>query len=111
MDCDGNYWAQIDRGRESRTRADKRASWAHQWRWIMRRRRVLIIAACIFVAAVLTVVLWPREREPKYQGKKLSEWIRHAPPPNNITAWSSPRTTWASSKLALIVSSTPSKEE
>ena len=35
----------------------------------------MIIAAAVFVAVVLTVVLWPQEKEPEYQGRKLSEWI------------------------------------
>jgi hypothetical protein len=40
-----------------------------------RGRRILLVAAG--AVAVLTVVflLWPREREPSYQGKKLSEWL------------------------------------
>ena len=29
----------------------------------------------VFVVAVLAVVLWPGEREPEYQGRKLSEWL------------------------------------
>jgi hypothetical protein len=39
-------------------------------------RIVLIVAVCVVAAIVL---LWPRgEREPVYQGKKLSEWIKGA---------------------------------
>ena len=34
----------------------------------------MIVGGCI-VAAVLIVALWPGEREPEYQGKKLSEWL------------------------------------
>src|SRR5262245_367846 len=40
-----------------------------------KRRRVVIVVAAVVVAAVMAAVLWPKEREPEYQGKKLSEWI------------------------------------
>jgi hypothetical protein len=36
---------------------------------------VSLAAAVIVVAMVGMVVLWPGEREPEYQGKKLSEWL------------------------------------
>jgi hypothetical protein len=29
----------------------------------------------LVVAGVVAFIVWPREREPEYQGKKLSEWI------------------------------------
>jgi HEAT repeat protein len=35
----------------------------------------LILLACLAMAGSLVLVL-PREREPEYQGKKLSEWLR-----------------------------------
>ena len=38
-----------------------------------RRRRILILTAVVLTVA-LAVVFWPREREPEYQGKKLSYW-------------------------------------
>jgi hypothetical protein len=34
-----------------------------------------MIVIGVFVAAVLVVVLWPGEKEPEYQGRKLSEWL------------------------------------
>jgi hypothetical protein len=34
-----------------------------------------MITGLVFVAAVVAVVVWPRKREPEYQGKKLSEWL------------------------------------
>jgi len=34
---------------------------------------VVVLLAC--VAAVVVAVVWPREREPEYGGKKLSEWL------------------------------------
>ena len=53
----------------------------------MKRRRVLIALALVFVATVFAVVLWPGEREPEYQGKKLSQWISYVPPTNMLAAW------------------------
>jgi len=41
----------------------------------VKKKRLLIIAAVVFVVAVLAVFLWPGEREPEYQGKQLSEWL------------------------------------
>ena len=35
----------------------------------------MIIVAGVIVAAVCVAVFWPREKEPVYQGKKLSEWL------------------------------------
>jgi hypothetical protein len=36
---------------------------------------LLVVAGCALIA-VVTVLVWPRgEREPEYQGKKLSEWL------------------------------------
>ena len=47
---------------------------------VKRRRKVLILAA-VFVGAVLAVILWPEEKEPEYQGKKLSYWLFRPPRP------------------------------
>jgi hypothetical protein len=43
----------------------------------MRRpgRRSIILVSCIIFAAAAAFIFWPGEREPEYQGKKLSEWI------------------------------------
>jgi hypothetical protein len=41
----------------------------------VKRRRILLIAGGIIVVFVIAMVVWPREREPEYQGKKLSEWV------------------------------------
>jgi hypothetical protein len=35
----------------------------------------LLIAGAGAVVALVAVLLWPREREPSYQGKTLSEWL------------------------------------
>lgn len=39
---------------------------------------MLTLAACA-VVAVVTALVWPREREPVYKGKRLSEWIKDCP--------------------------------
>src|SRR5580765_6326029 len=45
-------------------------------RVVVLKKRALIIAAVMsLVAIALVVACWPGEREPEYQGKKLSEWL------------------------------------
>ena len=39
------------------------------------RRKLLILLVCAAMAAGV-VALWPKGREPEYNGKKLSEWLR-----------------------------------
>ena len=39
------------------------------------RLALLILCGCVLVAGVVWVA-WPREREPEYQGRKLSEWLQ-----------------------------------
>jgi len=41
----------------------------------MNTRRAVIIAAAVVGAALMATLFWPWEREPVYQGKKLSEWL------------------------------------
>jgi len=41
---------------------------------VTRRRVIVVVGACV-VAGILAVTLWPGDREPSYQGKKLSEWL------------------------------------
>ena len=38
-------------------------------------KRVVIALAAGIVVAVVAVAFWPGEKEPEYQGKKLSEWL------------------------------------
>jgi hypothetical protein len=38
-------------------------------------RRILLVVVTCGVLAVVVGLLWPGEREPVYQGKKLSEWL------------------------------------
>jgi hypothetical protein len=45
----------------------------------MKRRSIILICSAIAVTfASLALAFWPGEREPKYQGKKLSEWVQQA---------------------------------
>jgi len=44
-------------------------------RKFVRRRRIIIIFASCVVAGIGVVAFWPAEREPEYNGKKLSEWL------------------------------------
>jgi len=39
------------------------------------RRKWVIGAAAVAVITVIVVAAWPGEKEPEYQGKKLSEWM------------------------------------
>ena len=39
------------------------------------RRRLILLLAGFGLAAILTALLWPRAREPQYQGKSLSQWL------------------------------------
>ena len=41
----------------------------------VKKRRVIAVVAGGVVAIILAVAFWPREREPEYGGKKLSEWL------------------------------------
>ena len=48
---------------------------------VMRRGRIVwVTIGCAAVAAVTWCVLWPRESEPEYNGRKLSEWLAKADP-------------------------------
>src|SRR5690242_3243308 len=38
-------------------------------------RRLWIGLAAVTVVAIVAVAVWPGDREPEYQGKKLSEWL------------------------------------
>src|SRR6266403_1342951 len=40
----------------------------------MRRRRLLIFLLAGAGAAILVFLAWPRQREPEYEGRTLSEW-------------------------------------
>src|SRR5690242_9922901 len=40
-----------------------------------RRRRWIVGLVAIAVVVLVAVAVWPGEREPEYQGKKLSEWL------------------------------------
>jgi hypothetical protein len=42
----------------------------------VKKRRVILFLAGLIVVVLGAILLWPGEREPEYQRKKLSEWIR-----------------------------------
>jgi hypothetical protein len=39
------------------------------------RKKWLGILAVVFLGAVVVVVMWPREKEPEYHGRKLRSWL------------------------------------
>jgi hypothetical protein len=41
---------------------------------VKKRRLFIAILGCVVVAAI-TLLLWPREREPEYDGAPLSKWL------------------------------------
>jgi hypothetical protein len=43
---------------------------------VKRERRIFLVLLACGVVAVVVALVWPREREPEYQGTKLSEWLR-----------------------------------
>lgn len=42
----------------------------------MKRKRLVIISISFLAVVILGAVVWPREREPVYNGVPLSEWLR-----------------------------------
>jgi len=44
----------------------------------MKNRRVIVVVGCLLLASA-AALLWPREREPIYNGRSLSEWISRCP--------------------------------
>ena len=41
----------------------------------MKRRRLFIIISASIAAVILGFLVWPREREPEYNGVSLSTWL------------------------------------
>lgn len=41
----------------------------------MKRKRLVIISISFLAAVILAALLWPREREPEYEGIPLSGWL------------------------------------
>lgn len=53
----------------------------------MRRKRIFIVLAVCVLVGIGVVAFWPGEREPEYNGKKLSEWLVLAHTlPDSVTA-------------------------
>jgi hypothetical protein len=44
-----------------------------------KKRRLLLGGGSVIAAVILAFVFWPGPKEPKYQGKKLSEWLSLQP--------------------------------
>jgi HEAT repeat protein len=42
---------------------------------VVKRRRIILAVVALLALGVVAALVWPREREPEYQGKKLSEWL------------------------------------
>ena len=43
-----------------------------------KRKRWIGLAAAVLGVAIVAAAFWPAEKEPEYQGKKLSEWVQMA---------------------------------
>jgi HEAT repeat protein len=43
---------------------------------VVRRKRIFIVLAVCVLVGIGVVAFWPGEREPEYNGKKLSAWLR-----------------------------------
>jgi len=58
-----------------------------QVRKVGKPRRLWLVILCALVVTVAAVAFWPGEREPEYQGKKLSEWVllQRTSPPRLLT--------------------------
>src|SRR5437899_9216148 len=45
---------------------------------LSRRPKLWLMNALVVAGVVFVVAVWPGEKEPEYQGKKLSEWVEYA---------------------------------
>jgi hypothetical protein len=44
----------------------------------MNRRKVIVGFLALVICGAVAVVFWPEKPEPRYEGRKLSEWIQGA---------------------------------
>src|SRR2546423_4143418 len=58
-----------------RLRCSARMEWLVRMSDVKRKRLSISAAAVVMVIAVAAIAFWPGEKEPEYQGKKLSEWL------------------------------------
>src|SRR5438105_3314 len=42
---------------------------------VVKRRSVIVALIGCVMAAIVMAIVWPRNREPEYGGKRLSEWL------------------------------------
>jgi hypothetical protein len=59
----------------------------------VKRRRLLLILAGIFAVAVVTVMVWPREKEPEgpiYRGRSLQAWLERYRESSKVTEYCAP---------------------
>ena len=61
----------------------------------MRKRRLFLLLIAVGVLATVLVVVFNREREPEYQGRRLSFWVRDLP-------WQDPRSGHALADEAIL---------
>jgi len=40
-----------------------------------RRKRLIVSAAAVVTAVIVSIAFWPGPKEPEYEGRKLSEWL------------------------------------
>jgi hypothetical protein len=52
----------------------------------MKRRRLFIIFSVSIAALILALTLWPREREPEYNGVPLNKWLERYNDGDNVEA-------------------------
>jgi hypothetical protein len=52
----------------------------------MKRRRILLFVLCSVAAITLAIFIWPREREPEYNGAPLSKWLERYNVGQNVEA-------------------------
>jgi hypothetical protein len=46
----------------------------------VKKRRLILLTLALLAAFALTILLWPGEREPEYQGRKLSWFVERYSP-------------------------------
>jgi hypothetical protein len=69
---------------------------------VVRRKRILIILTACVLAGIGVVAFWPGPKEPEYNGKKLSEWLRaYELPVNPVASFEQWRAKWRAADEAV----------